>query len=68
MTDQNRPLKAGPDPDYRVTNDDLDRIAARRAEQALEAQFRGELAFAHLVGQAPSLVSALQKLKGAGRA
>ena len=63
-----RSLKVGPDPDYGVTNADLDAMHQRRAEALLEQQIAGEMAFARLVGQAPSLMAELQKLKDAGRA
>lgn len=46
----------------------LDEIQKRREEAAVTEALRGELAFAHLIGQAPSLMAALQKLKGDGRA
>lgn len=52
---------------YRVTGDDLDAMHQRQAERVREDQMRGELAVAHLLGQAPSLVAALQKLKSEGR-
>lgn len=61
------PVKVGPDPDYRVTGADLEAIHGRQAERALEDQMRGEMAFAHFLGQAPSLVAAMQKLKQEGR-
>lgn len=61
------PVKAGPDPDYGVKRADLDALAQRHAERAQDGQMRGEMAFAHFLGQAPSLVAAMQKLKDEGR-
>ena len=51
-----------------VTNADLDAIHQRRAEDAADAEVRGEMEFARCLGAAPSLVSAFQKLKDDGRA
>ena len=48
--------------------DALDAIQARRAEDALTSEVRGELEFARCLGAAPSLVAAFEKLKGQGRA
>ncbi|WP_323042038.1 hypothetical protein [Gemmobacter sp.] len=62
------PVKAGPDPDHGVTRADLDALAQRHVERVQDEQMRGELAVAHLLGQAPSLVAAMQKLKDEGRA
>ena len=67
QADSKRSPKVGPDPDYGVTNDDLDAMPQRRAEDLLEQQIAGEMAFARLVGRAPSLMAELQKLKDAGR-
>lgn len=50
-----------------VTNADLDAIHQRRAEGAEDAAVRGEMEFARCLGAAPSLVSAMQKLKDDGR-
>lgn len=46
----------------------LDAIQARREEDALASEVRGEMEFARCIGGAPSLVAAMQKLKGDGRA
>jgi len=51
-----------------VTNADLDAIHQRRAEGALTSEVRGEMEFARCLGAAPSLVSAMQRLKDDGRA
>lgn len=59
--------KAGSDPDYGVKCADLDALAQRNVERVQDEQMRGEMAFAHFLGQAPSLVAASQKLKGEGR-
>lgn len=45
----------------------LDAIQARRAEDALTSEVRGEMEFARCLGAAPSLVAAFEKLKGEGR-
>lgn len=65
------PLKAGGKGDstrHGVTNADLDAIQARRAEDALTSEVRGEIEFARCLGAAPALVAAFQKLKDQGRA
>ena len=46
----------------------LDAIQARREEDALASEVRGEMAVARCIAGAPSLVAATQKLKGDGRA
>lgn len=51
-----------------VTNADLDAIHQRRAEGALTAEVRGEMAFAQCLGAAPSIAAAMQRLKDDGRA
>lgn len=51
-----------------VTNADLDAIHQRRAEGALTAEVRGEMAFAQCLGSAPSIAAAMQRLKDDGRA
>lgn len=45
----------------------LDAIQARREEDALVSEVRGEMEFARCLGAAPSLVAAFEKLKGEGR-
>lgn len=45
----------------------LDAIQARREEDALVFEVRGEMEFARCLGAAPSLVAAFEKLKGEGR-
>jgi len=60
------PVKVGPDPDYGVTVDDMEALRQRHVERAQDGQMRGEMAFAHFLGQAPSLVAAMQKLKDRG--
>lgn len=46
----------------------LDAIQARREEDALVSEVRGEMEFARCIAGAQSLVAAMQKLKGDGRA
>lgn len=46
----------------------LDEIQARREEDALASEVRGEMEFARSIAGARSLVEAMQKLKGDGRA
>ena len=46
----------------------LDAIQARREEDALVSEVRGEMEFARCIASAPSLVAAMEKLKGDGRA
>lgn len=46
----------------------LDEIQKRREEDALASEVRGEMAFARCIAGAPSLVAAMENLKGDGRA
>lgn len=46
----------------------LDEFQKRREEAALVSEVRGEMEFARCIAGAPSLVEAMQKLKGDGRA
>lgn len=46
----------------------LDENQKRREEAALLSEVHGEMEFARCIAGAPSLVAAMQKLKGDGRA